>query len=537
MRLPLRQMILFTAALLMLTPFSAAAPIVHAAQSATAPCGVVDSIAYPIDGAHFERDDFGMYRAPFNGRHTGVDMAFDRYGDPVKAVARGRVTLADPNAWDTEKGVVIIEHVLPDDTIVFSLYGHMEPVNGHAFPTVGQCINMGEVVGSVGHPSKGAPHLHFEIRKREASSGGPGYSLAEPLDSGWMHPIDFIERWQLRLKPAYRAMITAGGPPTAPPVFQSDGSAVFATENTLERRNAAGATLWRLDIPRLIGIVALPDGSVLGRTADNQVVVVAEGSFKDYWKADRALQTPPMRVGNSIVFVGADQNAVSYSMEGKIQWQAGPFGDHLEKAVASGDLVALSTGRDSTFQLYVLNSAGKIIFQAAAPSPIVPLRAPNGGFYVMVGPQVGRLGADGKWTPFLDVGLALGRQAQIAVNPKGETYIYPGYGQKLFAFGPDSKLKWTATLPGTAFQPPLLGTGAGCLLYALAGDGTLLAYRASDGKLTGMTALYPGGARGHAAARWMTVSANDIVQFSAGFLTAAAVDGPTLANVSACDAG
>src|SRR6476660_838507 len=70
-------------------------------------CGVVDAIDYPIDGISIDHDDFGMYRAGFDGRHTGIDMAFDRYGDPVRAAARGRVTFSDPNGWDTEKGVVI----------------------------------------------------------------------------------------------------------------------------------------------------------------------------------------------------------------------------------------------------------------------------------------------------------------------------------------------------------------------------------------------------------------------------------------------
>ena len=72
-------------------------------QPADAPCGVVDAIAYPIDGISTEHDDFGLYRASFGGLHTGIDMAFGRYGDPVRAAARGRVTLADPNGWNLEK--------------------------------------------------------------------------------------------------------------------------------------------------------------------------------------------------------------------------------------------------------------------------------------------------------------------------------------------------------------------------------------------------------------------------------------------------
>src|SRR5262245_20989065 len=162
---------------------------------------VVDAIDYPIDGVSIDHDDFGMYRAGFDGRHTGIDMAFDRYGDPVRAAARGRVTFSDPKGWDTEKGVVIIEYIFPDDSILFTLYGHMEELNGHNFPKEGQCVELGDVIGAVGHPSRGAPHLHYEVRKMKASTGGPGYWPVDPLDGGWLHPIDFTEQWQLRLSP------------------------------------------------------------------------------------------------------------------------------------------------------------------------------------------------------------------------------------------------------------------------------------------------------------------------------------------------
>ena len=82
-----------------------------AQPSLNAPCGVVDTIDYPIDISDtLERgyDDFALYRARFGGNHVAIDIGFDRYGEPVHAAARGRVTYADPEGWDTEKGVVIV---------------------------------------------------------------------------------------------------------------------------------------------------------------------------------------------------------------------------------------------------------------------------------------------------------------------------------------------------------------------------------------------------------------------------------------------
>src|SRR5512140_2905516 len=109
-----RILVLLILLALLLTP----SPQPTHAQGAN-PCGIVDAIDYPIDGVSIENDDFGMYRAGFGGRHTGIDMAFARYGDPVRAAARGLVTFSDPAGWDTEKGVVIIEHVFPDNSLFF----------------------------------------------------------------------------------------------------------------------------------------------------------------------------------------------------------------------------------------------------------------------------------------------------------------------------------------------------------------------------------------------------------------------------------
>ncbi len=498
------------------------------------PCGVVDAIDYPIDGVSLEHDDFGLYRASFNGRHAGIDMAFDRYGDPVHAAARGRVTYADPNGWDTEKGVVIIEHIFPDDSIFFSLYGHMEPINGHLFPKVGQCVELGDVVGAVGHPSRGAPHLHYEIRRMEASTGGPGYYPVEPLDGGWMHPIDFTERWQLALKPAFRAMLSASGGPTTPPIFEPDGGAIFAEDYHLERRTVTSDAVWRLDVARLAGIVSLADGRVLGRTVDDQIVVVDNGQFSASWKADRALASPPLRVGESVVFLAADNRAVSYTPEGALVWQTDPLGDHVEGYAVSGDKLAVSTGEAGHFRLWVLDSSGQAVYQASAPAPIMAVAAPD-GFYVMVATQIGHLNNKLSWQPMMDVGQALGRETQIAVDAHGNVVLYPGHGQRLFAFNANGTLRWQALLTGAQLQPPLLAIGAGCLVYALTGDGALLAYRAVDGQLRGLTSLYAGGNHGHAAARWIKLLAGEQVQFSAGYLSIATIDGPTLAGIGKCD--
>ena len=124
--MPARSVLLLTLCLLLPGPFVQA--------QADASCGVVDAIGYPVDGLAAGYDDFGLHRRRFGGNHVGIDLAFDRWGDPVRAAMRGIVTYSDVAGWDSEKGVVIVAHRMPDDSQVYTLYGHMEQFDELSFP-------------------------------------------------------------------------------------------------------------------------------------------------------------------------------------------------------------------------------------------------------------------------------------------------------------------------------------------------------------------------------------------------------------------
>jgi murein DD-endopeptidase MepM/ murein hydrolase activator NlpD len=124
-------------------------------------CGIVESFDYPIDNLVEDYDDFAQFRSRFGGNHLGLDIGFDRWGEPVRAAAKGRVTLSNIEEWDTEKGVVIVEHTFPDGSIFYTLYGHMEETDAIKFPQVGQCVDQETILGGIGWPSRGRPHLHY----------------------------------------------------------------------------------------------------------------------------------------------------------------------------------------------------------------------------------------------------------------------------------------------------------------------------------------------------------------------------------------
>jgi len=108
---------------------------------------------------------FGAYdldAGEFSGIHPGVDikLALDT---PIGAIGGGRVYRV---AKDRNMGLhVIIEHRIPDEGTLYSLYGHLGSVSVEE----GEDIEPGTVVGTVGMTGQStAPHLHLQLdRGRE----------------------------------------------------------------------------------------------------------------------------------------------------------------------------------------------------------------------------------------------------------------------------------------------------------------------------------------------------------------------------------
>ena len=130
-------------------------------------CGVVDGVSDPVDRAAFSiMQDFAVPNYRFRGMyHTAEDLAAGRgqtLGQPVRAIAAGRVTFSSPLAWGRDGGVVIIEHTFPDGSIYYSQYGHMDEVEGAAFPRPFTCVAQGDIIGVTGD-ARPSTHLHFEI--------------------------------------------------------------------------------------------------------------------------------------------------------------------------------------------------------------------------------------------------------------------------------------------------------------------------------------------------------------------------------------
>ncbi len=123
-------------------------------------------LAWPLQGALLAR--FGEERGLGEMRWSGVLIAA-KPGDPVRAVARGRVVFAD---WLRGFGLLLI---VDHGDGFMTLYGHNEAI----YKENGDWVQTGDVVAAVGAGgTRRAPGLYFEVRSR-----------GEPVDPLlWLQP-------------------------------------------------------------------------------------------------------------------------------------------------------------------------------------------------------------------------------------------------------------------------------------------------------------------------------------------------------------
>lgn len=151
---------------------------------------------YPV-GAPNAR---GYYRAQrFGGPswHLGEDWngvggGNSDYGDPVYAIADGRVSFAEhvDGGWGN---VVRVIHPVAAESDVEAVYAHLSRVDVRD----GQRVRRGQVIGAIGD-ADGAylAHLHFEIRTRPRLALGAGYG-PDP-DHLFCDPSAFIDGHRIR---------------------------------------------------------------------------------------------------------------------------------------------------------------------------------------------------------------------------------------------------------------------------------------------------------------------------------------------------
>lgn len=160
-------------------------PFVPPSKDTFDPNGYIITQGYKSDRRFHDKD------------HLGVDLATrgNATGGEVRAIGDGRVVYRqDILRSDTMGHMIRIEHMLPDETFVYSQYAHLEAGSMRVY--CGDPVLAGTPIGDVGKTGTEKGHLHFEIKRVNRKDCGyfPSSICSQPTDlSEYESPIAFIE--------------------------------------------------------------------------------------------------------------------------------------------------------------------------------------------------------------------------------------------------------------------------------------------------------------------------------------------------------
>lgn len=469
-------------------------------------CDVVDSINYPVDTNAFSLvQDYNVASPRHQGRfHTGEDWFGGpnaSLGQPIRAIANGRVLTSSPNGWGRDGGVVIIEHTLPDETIIYSQYGHIQPTDAYPFPTQLSCIQAGEIIGAIGE-SRPAPHLHFEMRVLNTMGSGPGYTREDPDELGWQRPAQMIANIQLQLNRAYSWHTPLSiYEPSAPPLVLNDNSLMVIDGERLRRITEDGRVLWRVSMQSTAAIAGYQGSPVLVYADGAASVVDFEGVTGEGWQiADfdpnipLSTDIPPFTLPvladdgetteTAYVFHRVDDSLIALSPDFRsILWRTGDV-PRFERAYVSPSLIALVAEGGQSLSLYDVQ--GQFINQVALRKGADMATSREGELIVYTQGGLWTVDERGNWDEFIEGVPPGGGAGAVAATDDGRIFLTDG--DSVYAYTRLGTLDWQATLPRPVRGQVSLDLYGGAVLVT-SNHGDVIALRESGG-ICGFTGMY-----------------------------------------------
>lgn len=459
--------------------------------SAQPQCGVVNSIGFPIDTNSFTlAQDYAAPSPRHQGRfHTGEDWyggAGSSYGQFVRAIANGRVTYSSPNGWGSDGGVIIIEHTFPDNSIAYSMYGHLTNQTGVQFPAVYACVRQGDIIAAVGDV-RPAPHLHLEIRVNNPDIPGAGYSWDYPTGTGLRRPSKFILNWSAWLTDAFRWRLDLGDEsgPVAPPVQLDDLSLVYLDGMRVSRVSPDGRILWRVNLDKpAVGVlphennaaIVYADGTIQPLARDGMVRTGAA------WSVGFPLSSAPMQTGSLTLFHVAPATLLAFDAEARsLVWRLDGV-PQVARWHFTGQLIGLMT---TTNELFTLSSTGELLDRAHLRGLGALASAENGDLLAYTAGGLWRIDTAGVWSPALPI-VPPGNASSAVISTDVGLILFNG--ERLMRYSRDGDGVWQITLPDVRGQVDLYYDGAFILLTSSGGD--IAVVRASDAAVCNTAQIY-----------------------------------------------
>lgn len=460
---------------------------------AQARCGLVNTLQFPVDPNIFHiTQDFASPSLRHQGRfHSGEDWSAGRavtFGQTVAAIASGRVTFSSPNGWGEDGGVIIIEHTFPDNSVFYSMYGHVTDQHGIAFPSVNSCVSVGTPIASI-FDARPAPHLHWEIRTGNSDVPGAGYVWSDPQTVGLRRPTKFILNWQSWLRSGFtwRLDLADETGPIAPPVVLSDHSLIFIDTGRVFRASPDGRVLWRINLPRTaVGVYGLGNDRTLVVSADGTAQSVQlDGTLGESFALNEPFDAPPVRIGDVALFHTQNNELIAYTPDlTQVLWRASEIAT-VHQAISNGVTLVVMT---SDAQIYTFDVAGNLLDQAELEMPGALAVSPENEILAYTRGGLWIIHADGTWEqhPTSAQIPAGGSTSALGFDQERRLLVFDG--QSLFAFDRLGGMRWQTPLPRVEGYAQMQVTREAVLLTS--SDGWITAVDVDDGLLCQSTRIY-----------------------------------------------
>ncbi len=407
-------------------------------------CGIVETINYPIDTSRFQLvQDFGVASPRHQGRlHTGEDWfggIGSSLGEAVRAAAAGRVTLSSPRGWGRDGGVIIIQHTLPDESIIYTQYGHIVESDLITFPPRLSCVEAGDLIGVIGD-SRPAPHLHFEVRVGSPDNPGPGYSREDPLDLEWRRPAQMIANLQARLHPAYSWHVRVG--PYARPLVLENNALMVLDGKVLRRISPDGRVLWRVPLEQpAVSIDGFQANPLITYTDGTLGRVDFEGTPGEAWSLDFRPDMPPFYMNGSPLYHTSDQELVALTEDRRnFLWWVEDIPRYI-RAHVSDSLIGLVA--DS--QLWLITHEGEVLDRVRLRDGADLATYRDGSLVVYSLGGLWQIDAGGVWSELIEDVPAGGGSGALAITADGRVFLTNG--ARVYAYSRLGDLEWEAELP------------------------------------------------------------------------------------------
>jgi hypothetical protein len=453
-------------------------------------CGYADSIEFPVDTTMFRlAQDFGAPSPRHQGRyHTGEDWYGGRgtsYGQYVHAAAAGRVTFSSPNGWGRDGGVIILEHTFRDNTVAYSMYGHVTDTTGVEFPAVFTCVREGDVIATIGDV-RPAPHLHFEIRAENPNLPGPGYTWENPEESGWRRPTKFVLNMQAQLSDYFlwRSNIADETGPVTPPIQLEDYSLILLDANRVLRASNDGRILWRAVLERpAVGLLPSGDSTLIAYADGQMQPINRDGTLAQGWQTDVTPDSPPMPAWGVFLFHTPQNELVALDATARTAlWRLADV-PPIMRWIANDALFGAMT---QTNEMLTVSRSGELLDRASLREPGALALSPSGALMAYTRGGLWTIGDDGVWTLESTVFPPGSSAGALTFDQNGNLYLFDG--SILTAYSPDRAALWQTQpldVPGTNTL-----TVHGNILLLTSSSGSIAAMQTDTGGMCNQTQIW-----------------------------------------------